>query len=140
LVQLQEAGVPDPETLEAGDQLMLQNHFQSVPELEIRKQLGSGFADVVMELEPGRWHGPVLSGFGVHLVYVFNHLQAPPPVLSDELRPLVQDGWMAEQMQDFNEKFYDALKSRYHIVIEDNNLASDAVLPTRHGAAAGNES
>ena len=61
LAQLQAAGVPDPATLEAGDVLMLQSYYQSVSALEVRKQLGSGFASAVMELEPGTWHGPVLS-------------------------------------------------------------------------------
>ena len=136
LAQLQQAGVPDPETLEAGDQFMLQNYFQSVTEMEIRKQLGSGFATSLMELEPGVWHGPVLSGFGVHLVYVYDHTQAPPPVLSDEVRPRVLEEWQAEQTQDFNEKFYDALKSRYEIVIEDNDLAPGSVLRTGPGSAS----
>lgn len=136
LLQLQQAGVPDPEALQAGDQFMLQNYFQSVSELEIRKQLGGGFANALMELEPGVWHGPVLSGFGVHLVYVFEHSQAPLPVLSDELRPLVLEAWQQGQMQDFNEAFYEALKSRYHIVVEDNELAPGSVLRTGQGEAA----
>ena len=136
LAQLQQAGVPDPETLEVGDQFMLQNYFQSVTEMEVRKQLGSGFATSLMELEPGVWHGPVLSGFGVHLVYVYEHSQPPPPVLSDEVRPRVLEAWQAEQTQDFNEKFYDALKSRYEIVIEDNDLAPGSIQRTGPGSAS----
>jgi peptidyl-prolyl cis-trans isomerase C len=135
LLQLQQAGVPDPEALQAGDQFMLQNYFQSVSELEIRKQLGGGFASAAMELEPGVWHGPVLSGFGVHLVYVYEHSQEPPPVLSDKLRPRVLEAWQSGQMQDFNETFYEALRSRYHIVIEDSELAPGSILRTGQGAA-----
>jgi hypothetical protein len=137
LAQLQQAAVPDPGTLQAGDQFMLQNYFQSVTELEIRKQLGGGFATAVMALEPGVWHGPVLSGFGVHLVYVSDHSQAPPPVLSDEVRPRVLEAWQGEQMQDFNEKFYEALKSRYDIVVEDAELAPGSILRTGQDAAGG---
>ena len=136
LAQLQQAGEPDPETLEGGDQFMLQSYFQSATELEIRKQLGTGFTTSLMELAPGEWHGPVLSGFGVHLVYVYEHSQAPPPVLSDEVRPRVLEAWQAEQTQAFNEKFYDALKSRYDIVVEDNDLAPDSLQRTGQGATA----
>ncbi len=139
LAQLQQAAAPDPETLQAGDQFMLQNYFQSVSELEIRKQLGGGFATAVMELEPDVWHGPVLSGFGVHLVYVYDHSQAPPPVLSDEVRPRVLEAWQGEQMQDFNEKFYEALKSRYDIIVEDNDLAPGSILRTGQGAAGSDD-
>ena len=137
LLQLQQAGVPDSEASQAGDQFMLQNYFQSASELEIRKQMGGGFASALIDLEPGLWHGPVLSGFGVHLVYVYEHTQAPPPVLSEELRPPVLEAWQAGQMQDFNETFYEALKSRYHIVVEDNELAPGSVLRTGQGAAVG---
>lgn len=140
LAQLQQAGVPDPETLQAGDQFMLQNYFGSVTELEIRKQLGSGFATSLMELASGEWHGPVLSGFGVHLVYVFDHSQAPAPVLSEELRPRVLEAWQAQQMQEFNEKFYEALKGRYNIIVEDNNLAPGSLQRTGQGAAGGESS
>ena len=28
--------------------------------------LDAGFAEAVAQLEPGSWHGPVLSGYGVH--------------------------------------------------------------------------
>ena len=45
--------------------------------------MGSGFADSVMQLEPGRWHGPVLSGFGTHVVYVSAFEPAPAPQLAD---------------------------------------------------------
>ena len=43
-------------------------------------------------------------------------------------------------MQDFNETFYEALKSRYHIVVEDNELAPGSVLRTGQGAAVGPDS
>ena len=127
LAKLRQAGVPDPVRLEAGDQLMLQNYFQSATEMEIRKQLGDGFATAVVELEPGMWHGPVLSGFGVHLVYVFEWLPAPTPNLVD-MRPVVLEAWQAAQSEDFNEKFYEALKGRYDIIIDDSGLLPGSVL------------
>ena len=70
LAKLTAAGEPDAETLEAGDRFMLQNHFSTVTEAEVSRQMGTGFAESVMPLEAGKWHGPVLSGYGVHLVYV----------------------------------------------------------------------
>lgn len=92
LAQLQEAGVPDPEAVQAGDRFMLQSDWQSASELDIRRQMGGGFASSVMELEPGAWHGPILSGYGVHLVYVYERLEASSPALA-EVRPLVLEAW-----------------------------------------------
>jgi len=118
LAQLQAAGVPDAATLAAGDRFMLQGDFQEASELDVRRQLGSGFAEAVMRLEPGRWHGPVLSGYGVHLVYVYELRQASPPVFEDFKQGVLAD-WQKAQQEKFNADFYENLKSRYEIVIAE---------------------
>jgi hypothetical protein len=118
LAQLEAAGEPDPETLGAGDRFMLQNYFLAASEFEVRRQLGTGFADSVMQLEPGRWHGPVLSGYGVHLVYVYQLAEAPAPVF-ENVQPQVLENWQTEQQEDFNKAFFESLKSRYEIVIDE---------------------
>lgn len=116
LAQLQVVGEPDPATLTAGDRFMLQNYFSAASELEVRRQLGTGFTEAVMQLEPGQWHGPVLSGFGVHLVYVYQLAVAPAPEFED-VQQQVLENWQSEQQEDFNETFFESLKSRYEIVI-----------------------
>jgi len=125
LAQLQAAGEPDAETIQLGDRLMLQNNFASATELDIRRQLGSGFAEVVMELEAGLWHGPVLSGYGVHLVYVYEFVEAPLAVFTD-VQARVLDDWHAQKREQFNADFVKSLKSRYQIVIDE--LPADRLL------------
>ena len=105
-------------TLGAGDRFMLQNSYSQVSELDIRRLLGSGFSAAVMQLEPGQWHGPVLSGFGVHLVYVYDLQVAPPPQFVD-VRPSVLEDWQEKQQEKFNADFYEGLKSSYDIVISE---------------------
>ena len=134
LAQLRTAGVPDPTTLEAGDQVMLPNYFKAASAADIAKRTGRGFASAVMALEPGQWHGPVLSGFGVHLVYVLQRVQAPPPVLAD-LRPQVIEAWQAQKIQRFNEQFYETLRKRYEVIVEDAELAAGSVLQVGQGRA-----
>ena len=135
LAELTAAGVPDPEALQAGDRFMLPSYFESATELEVRKRLGSGFAQALAGLDPGAWHGPVLSGFGVHLVYIFERVQTPAPALAD-VRPQVLEGWQREEMDTFSKKFYESLKSRYTIVVEDAGLAPDSVLEPRKSPAS----
>lgn len=118
LAQLRVVGEPDPATLTAGDRFMLQNYFSAASELEVRRQLGTGFTEAVMQLEPGQWHGPVLSGFGVHLVYVYQLAVAPAPEFED-VQQQVLENWQSEQQEDFNETFFESLKSRYEIVIAE---------------------
>ena len=127
LQQLQAAGVPDPAMLEAGDRLLLNNSYANVTESDIRRVMGSGFAETVMKLEPGKWHGPVLSGFGTHLVYVFEFTQAPPPEL-DDVRDAVLSEWQRVDTEQFNVEFLDSLKARYEVVIEAPEEFADSVL------------
>jgi len=118
LAELQAGGVPDSQTLEAGDQNMIQSYFQSANQLDVARQMGTGFADSVMELETGKWHGPVLSGYGVHLVYVYVHREAPPAVF-ENVQAEVLENWQMEKREQFNADFLKNLKGRYEIVIDE---------------------
>ena len=117
LTEMQTFGPPDSATIDKGDRFMLQNYFPQKTELDIRKLFGSGFATTVMQLESGQWHGPVLSGYGTHLVFIESLDVKPPPVF-EEVQTEVMQNWLADQQEKFNEAFYESLKSRYEIVIE----------------------
>jgi hypothetical protein len=130
LKQLQAAGAPDAKTLTAGDRFMLKNYYARVSELDIRRLLGSGFATAVMKLEPGKWHGPVLSGFGVHLVYVYDRQETPPPQFAD-VRQSVLKNWQEKQQEKFNADFFNGLKSSYDIVISE--VPEDRILDGKKG-------
>jgi hypothetical protein len=127
LQQLQQAGEPDPATLEAGDRLLLNNFYANATEYDVRRTMGSAFAEALMQLEPGNWHGPVLSGFGTHLVYVYEFVEAPPPQL-DDVRDAVLAEWQRAETEKFNAEFLDSLKARYEIVIEAPAEFADRVL------------
>jgi len=110
-----------------GDDFMLQNYYPEKDPIEIRKNFGSGFTESLVDLSPGQWHGPVLSGYGVHLVYVSNISEPPAPVFA-EVRERVMQEWKTDRGEELNEKFYANLRDRYTIVIEepepDNKVAA----------------
>ena len=101
-----------------GDDFMLQNYYPEKEQMEIQKLFGSGFAESLIDLSPGQWHGPVLSGYGVHLVYVSNISQPPAPVFAETRERVTQD-WKTDKGEELNEKFYANLRDRYTIVIEE---------------------
>jgi len=101
-----------------GDDFMLQNYYPEKDQIEIQKNFGSGFVESLVELSPGQWHGPVLSGYGVHLVYVSNVTEPPAPVFADVSERVTQD-WKTDKGEELNEKFYANLRDSYTIVIED---------------------
>jgi len=118
LEKLRAAEKPDPATLEAGDRSMVKSHFASADQTDITRQMGGGFAESVMELEPGQWHGPVLSGYGVHLVYVFEAEKGAVPELTAVNDKVLQD-WHDEKREQFNAEFVESLKSRFEILIDE---------------------
>ena len=101
-----------------GDAFMLQNYYPEKDQVEIQKLFGSGFTKSLVELSPGQWHGPVLSGYGVHLVYVSNISEPPAPVFAEVRERVLQD-WETDKGEELNEKFYANLRDRYTIVIEE---------------------
>lgn len=110
---------------ELGDSLMLQSYYPEADQAEIKKLFGSGFAQAIIKLSPGQWHGPVPSGYGVHLVNVHKQIKPPAPVLSEVRETVVRD-WEADKVNEFNEKFYDNLRDRYKVVIEKTVLSDNA--------------
>jgi parvulin-like peptidyl-prolyl isomerase len=122
--------------LQQGDRFMLQNYFAAASERDIRRQLGSGFAESVMALEPGQWHGPVLSGYGVHLVYVFAYQEAPAPQF-EAVRERVLEDWHTVKREEFNQQFLESLKERFEIIVDE--LPADRLLDGQIEAAQAGE-
>jgi hypothetical protein len=101
-----------------GDSLMLQRYYPRKDELEISKQFGQGFAQSVFELSPGEWHGPVLSGYGVHLVYVHDHAESPAPEFA-VVEEIVKQDWLGDKRRELQEKFVSDVLASYEVVFED---------------------
>ncbi len=104
---------------EYGDRMMLQNYYPYRTEAEIAKLFGGEFAKSIIELKTNKWHGPILSGYGTHIVYLHDRQESDPPAF-DEVRELVLANWIAEKKQELNDLYYQGLVARYDIVIEDS--------------------
>ena len=107
--------IEDPGAL--GDGLMLQNYYPQKDRAEIQRQLGNAFTEILVTLASGQWHGPVLSGFGAHLVYVNSVDESPLPVFA-EVRERVNEDWRFDRGEELNKQFYTSLRDQYTIVIE----------------------
>lgn len=121
LDELQSLDAPAATLSTYGDRFMLQNYYPGRSELELRKLFGSGFVERVAALDPGLWHGPVLSGYGTHLVMVNDVVRSPPPSF-DDIRDQIKEQWMAEQVDEMSKRFIDNLISRYEIVVEETEV------------------
>jgi hypothetical protein len=116
LAQLSQAGgKTDPAVL--GDSLLLEHQFVAVLAGEVAKQFGEKFAVELGQLPPGEWHGPVESGYGVHLVLVSERTEGGLPALA-EVHDLVRREWANTRRLESNDKFYQELLKRYSVSIE----------------------
>ncbi len=116
--QLQALKEPPRDARAYGDAFMLQSYYPERPESELLKLFGSGFARSVFELAPHQWHGPVLSGYGTHLVYVHDLRKAPPPTFT-QAEAQVRQEWESDKREELNEQFVASMIARYDVTIED---------------------
>lgn len=100
-----------------GDGLfVLQPQYGLTGERAIAATFGAEFSAVLAAQPVGKWRGPVISGYGLHLVRVDKVEPAPTPTL-DEIRPLVEREWRNVQRKEAAEKQFRELRSGYHVVI-----------------------
>jgi hypothetical protein len=118
LARLQAGATPVEDAADLGDRFMLQAYYPERSEAEVARLFGREFARSIFSLDPHHWHGPVLSGYGTHLVYVHGREQAPPAEVEDVRERVAQDR-QTEQREAFNEQFVTSLMDRYEVIIED---------------------
>jgi hypothetical protein len=109
------AGLQAPDDM--GDRFMLGTQFQQSSTVEISRVLGSEFADSIAALTPGSWQGPIKSGYGLHLVIVYEREAAGRHAFA-EVRDRVQTDYLFELRQNNNEAVLEKLKARYEIVVD----------------------
>ncbi len=115
LIALQQ---PPQDARSFGDQFMLQSYYPERSEADVAKLFGSGFAGPVFKLAPQQWHGPVLSGYGTHLVYVHDRQETPPPEFN-EVEEQVKEDWTNDQREQLYEQYIAGLMESYDVTIEE---------------------
>lgn len=132
LAQLKTAPDAPRDLNNLGDKFLLPNYYAQATSREIARQFGSAFADPVFELEPHVWHGPVLSGYGTHLVFIHDFFSAPDPVFEDVSGRVATD-WLTAKREELSKAFTDQLIGLYEVTIEEPGEAE----PENDGAANG---
>ena len=100
-----------------GDPFLLGETFRQMPQSDVVRTFGEGFAKQLAAVEPGRWQGPVSSSFGAHFIFVDERTQGSLPPL-DTVREAVQREWLNARRVEAEDKLYRTLRDRYQIVVE----------------------
>ncbi|MCI0634440.1 MAG: peptidyl-prolyl cis-trans isomerase, partial [Actinobacteria bacterium] len=121
LEKLSAAGSEVP--ADVGDPSMLPRDVERSARGSIAREFGDGFADELLKIEPGRWAGPVRSGYGLHLVWVRARQAGRMPTL-DEVRPLVERELLSARRRQQLDTMYEQLLSRYRVIVEGRRTDS----------------
>ena len=98
-----------------GDAFMLPREFTDIGRSQLGRLFGEEFASTLFTLRTGSWQGPVRSGYGFHLAYLYE-LQDAEPIPFDESRPRVLQDWQRDRFKQTEKDLLEQLKSRYEII------------------------
>ncbi len=104
---------------ELGDRLLIDAEFHDVDEQTVASQFGHEFAAAVFALRPGVWHGPIESGYGLHLVRVMEVKPARPREFA-EVRAQVLKRWREQRQQEDHETYFAGLRKKYDVVVDES--------------------
>lgn len=108
-----------------GDPSLLPAALEAAPASEVARIFGTEFAAALDALALGGWQGPVRSGYGVHLVELRDRQPARAATLADARTALERD-WRRSRREAASRAFYEELRRRYAIRLEDRPLAGEA--------------
>ena len=118
LVTIRSNGTPAQEALALGDRFALQSYYPAQSPAEVQRLFGRVFTDSLFATSGPGWHGPLASGYGLHLVFVHDRSDASEPPW-DEIEPRVLQEWRAQQRIDANERFYTDVLGSYRVIVEE---------------------
>lgn len=101
---------------EMGDSISLPRSLEQQDRTRIARDFGDEFAAALTDLKTGIWSGPIISGFGLHLVRVRSVQASSTPKLAD-VRQQVENDWRSATIKVRETKAYQMLLDSYTIKI-----------------------
>jgi hypothetical protein len=117
LAQLNRLGDSDA-AADLGRPTQLDARMDLAPPSDIERTFGRRFAQSLGSIPAGAWTGPFASEYGLHLIRISERVEARAPGL-DEVREIVKREWLRETLAAANAKYYEGLRARYTVRIED---------------------
>jgi hypothetical protein len=111
----------DPVSL--GDASLLIDTVSDAAADDVIRVFGTEFADALREVTVGSWQGPIRSGYGLHFVLLGAFEPSRDPML-DDVRAAVERDLLSDKSREINEAFYEALRERYTVRIEQSETGS----------------
>jgi hypothetical protein len=116
LAGLNQAGA-EADLADLGDPILLEHEYHDASARDVASLFGETFAAALGQLAPDQWHGPVESGYGVHLVFLSERTEGGPLPL-DDVREAVRREWTNARRSEAAAQFYETLVRKYAVTIE----------------------
>jgi peptidyl-prolyl cis-trans isomerase C len=132
---LSELRATDPDEVDVaalGDRFMLAGEYRLRTPDEIAREFGSRFAEAIESLEPG-WHGPIPSGYGLHLVEVTERIESRLPEF-EQVRDRVATDYARVRRERANELLLETLSTEYDVSIDTAAIRSRSLEAMREKA------
>ena len=116
LAELSADASPDVE--EFGDRFLLGSEMTDADRQAIANLFGDEFADALLAVAPGKWSGPLKSGYGTHLVFVSARQTSHKPVF-EAVRDKVIAEWRRQRELEMSQEYLARLREKYGVEFED---------------------
>jgi hypothetical protein len=113
---------------ELGDKFLLEAEMRDADGQAIANAFGTEFADALLAVKPGKWSGPLKSGYGTHLVFV-SVKETPRKPAFEAARDKVVAEWRRESEQKVSQDYLARLREKYGVEFEDSAKAQIAPQP-----------
>jgi len=111
---------PDPNDVSSwGDPIMLDTSFAAHTEQDVSATFGDDFASQVVVLDVGRWEGPIVSGYGLHLVKVVRREESRIPAWTEVGRRVVSD-MEFEARNSARDQLYQEIAQNYEFLLDSS--------------------
>ncbi|RVL61052.1 peptidyl-prolyl cis-trans isomerase [Sinorhizobium meliloti] len=104
---------------ELGDRFLLEAEMTLADRQTIVSTFGDEFADALLAIEPGKWSGPLKSGYGTHLVFVSARETIQKPSF-EAVRDKVVAEWRRENEQKASQDYVARLREKYGVEFDDS--------------------
>ncbi len=102
-----------------GEPFMLGKNFVNRTKKEITRDFGNKFSEALVKLQLGKWHGPIKSSYGDHLVILINSSDSKQ-LNFEEAKSFVITDFLAEKNKKNQDNYLASLKEKYNVVIESD--------------------
>jgi len=101
-----------------GDRSLLEYRFLKRRKSDVKNRFGESFSRNLFKAPIDSWQGPFQSAYGIHFVYIDSKEDAVLPELKQVREDVLQE-YKREKRSEANDIFYNGLKDRYKIEVDD---------------------